>query len=256
MEVRSLAAEFIGLPREDQLPSFLEQVALVSDVDELETQRPVATLITLHAVKGLEFPIVFLTGLEEGVFPHLRSLDDEARIEEERRLCYVGITRAMHRCYLSYARKRMLFGRTSANPPSRFLGELPKAGIEHRGKLPTEERDQWDELDWARGRERYEERRTARRSEALTGVPRSWGGSGEERLRREPTPAQVNAAAGRALASETQFRAGDRVRHPSFGEGVVVSSALRSDDEEVTVAFPDKGVKRLMAGFAGLAKRG
>jgi len=247
LEVRSLAQEFIGLPREEQLPTFLEQVALVSDVDELETERPVATLITLHAVKGLEFPIVFLTGLEEGVFPHTRSLDDEARIEEERRLCYVGITRAMKRCYLSYARRRMLFGRTNANPPSRFLGELPKEGVEHRGKLPTEERDQWEELDWARGRERYEERRTARRAEALGDLPRAWGGG------REPSPADVNRVAGRSLT--TRYRAGDRVRHPSFGEGVVVSSAVRNDDEEVTVAFPDKGVKKLMAAFAGLAKR-
>ncbi len=248
LEVRSLALEFIGLPRDEQLPSFLEQVALVADVDEFEPQRPVATLITLHAVKGLEFPTVFLTGMEEGVFPHARSLDREDQLEEERRLCYVGITRAMQRCYLSYARNRMLFGRTNANPPSRFLAELP-SDIEHRGKLPTEERDQWEELDWSRGRERYEERRLARRAESMTDLPRDWGG------RREPTPAQVNAAAGRALASETRFRAGDRVRHPSFGEGVVVSSALRSDDEEVTVAFPDKGVKRLMAGLAGLAKR-
>ena len=247
LEIRSLAQEFSGLPREDQLPSFLEQVALVADVDELETQRPVATLITLHAVKGLEFPIVFLTGLEEGVFPHLRSLDHEDRIEEERRLCSVGITRAMHRCYLSYARNRMLFGRTSSNPPSRFLGELPQEAIEHRGTLPTEERDQWEELDWARGRQRYEERRTARRAGVLADLPRGWGGG------REPTPAQVNAVAGRSIG--TRYRAGDRVRHPSFGEGVVVSSALRSDDEEVTVAFPDQGVKRLMAGFAGLAKR-
>jgi len=153
----------------------------------------------------------------------------------------------MKRCYLSYARRRMLFGRTNANPPSRFLGELPKDGIEHRGKLPTEERDQWEELDWARGRERYEERRTARRAEALGDLPRAWGGG------REPSPAEVNRVAGRALT--TRYRAGDRVRHPSFGEGVVVSSAVRNDDEEVTVAFPDKGVKKLMAAFAGLAKR-
>jgi DNA helicase-2/ATP-dependent DNA helicase PcrA len=247
LEVRGLAAGFRGLPREEQLPSFLEQVALVSDVDELEQERPVATLITLHAVKGLEFPIVFLTGMEEGVFPHARSLEREEQLEEERRLCYVGITRAMRRCYLSYARNRLLFGRASANPPSRFVGELPGDGVEHRGKLPTEERDQWEELDWARGRERYEERRLARRAESLAGLSRAWGG------RREPTPAEVNAAA--AAAAETTFRAGDRVRHPSFGEGVVVSSAPRTGDEEVTVAFPEKGVKKLMAGFAGLAKR-
>ncbi len=246
LEIRSLAEEFDELPREEQLPAFLEQVALVSDQDQLEEAKPVATLITLHAVKGLEFPIVFLTGMEESVFPHARSLEHEAQLEEERRLCYVGITRAMHRCYLSYARRRMLFGRTNANPPSRFLMELPSEGVEYRGVVPREERDDWEELDWERGRERYEERRSARRSAVLAGLPPGWGG--------EPTPAQVNRAARAAASAETRFKAGDRVRHATFGDGMVVSSATRGEDEEVTVAFPGRGVKKLMASFANLAK--
>src|SRR5262249_5418726 len=135
LELRSLAEEFRTLPREEQLPSFLEQVALVSDQDQYRDDTPAATLITLHAVKGLEVPIVFLTGMEEGVFPHARAIDaqDEAELEEERRLCYVGVTRAMHRCFLTWARQRTLFGRTSSNPPSRFLRELPREGVEWRG---------------------------------------------------------------------------------------------------------------------------
>ncbi len=241
LELRSLAEEFLTLPQEEQLPTFLEQVALVSDVDEYAEAKPAATLITLHAVKGLEFPIVFLTGMEDGVFPHARSLDDEARLEEERRLCYVGITRAKDRCYLTFARRRMLFGRTSENPPSRFLLELPTQGIEHRGKIETEEHDVWADLDWERDRERYEERKAARRDQMLAGLPSSWSGRGEpQRPRTAPT--------------DTRFRPGDHVRHPSLGNGVVVSSQIRSDDEEVTVAFPDKGVKKLMASFAKLAK--
>jgi len=252
LEIRSLAEEFAALPRDEQLPAFLEEVALVSDQDQLTEAKPVATLITLHAVKGLEFPIVFLTGMEEGVFPHARSLEREAQLEEERRLCYVGITRAMHRCYLSYARRRMLFGRTNANPPSRFLMELPGEGVEYRGVVPREERDDWEELDWERGRERYEERRAARRDGVLAGLPDAWTG------RRMATETAARAAAGsRATAPSTggpAFRAGDHVRHASFGEGVVVSSAPRGDDEEVTVAFPNKGVKKLMASFANLAK--
>ena len=240
-ELRSLADEFLGLPQDEQLPAFLERVALVSDQDEWKEATPAATLITLHAVKGLEFPIVFLTGMEEGVFPHARSLDDERELEEERRLCYVGITRAMDRCYLTYARHRTLFGRTNDNPPSRFLMELPSEGIEVRGKVETAERDVWAELDYERDRERYEQRRTARREEALAGLSGAWTGRAAPPRRAAPP-------------SETKFRAGDRVRHPSLGMGVVVSSALRSDDEEVTVAFPEKGVKKLMASFAKLAK--
>ena len=264
LEIRSLAEEHAGLPRDEQLPTFLAEVALVADVDEYADAKPAATLITLHAVKGLEFPVVFLTGMEEGVFPHARSLDDEARLEEERRLCYVGITRAMNRCYLSSARRRMLFGRTSENPPSRFLAELPRADIEHRGKIATAERDAWSELDWERGRGEYERRRGARRDATLAGVAPTWRGPRDASDGRaspvaaalphptEPSLAKVNAAAARALA--TSFRAGDHVRHPTFGEGIVVTSAARADDEEVTVAFPDKGVKKLMASFAGLAR--
>jgi DNA helicase II / ATP-dependent DNA helicase PcrA len=241
LELRSLAEEFLTLPQEEQLPAFLEQVALVSDQDELAEAKPVATLITLHAVKGLEFPIVFLTGMEDGVFPHARSLDDENRIEEERRLAYVGITRARDRAFLTFARRRMLFGRTNENPPSRFLLELPSEGIEHRGRVETEERDVWADLDWERDRERYEERKAARHDAALTGLSGAWTGRAETARRR-------------IAPGETKFRPGDHVRHPSLGSGVVVSSQVRSDDEEVTVAFPDKGVKKLMASFAKLAK--
>jgi len=240
LELHSLAEEFLSIPQEEQLPTFLEQVALVSDVDEYTEAKPAATLITLHAVKGLEFPIVFLTGMEDGVFPHARSLEEESEIEEERRLCYVGITRAKDRCFLTFARRRMLFGRTSENPPSRFLLELPTDGIEHRGQIETEERDVWADLDWERDRERYEERKAARRDAMLAGLPSAWTGRAQAPRRAAPTT--------------TRFRPGDHVRHPSLGTGVVVSSQVRSDDEEVTVAFPDKGVKKLMASFAKLAK--
>jgi DNA helicase-2/ATP-dependent DNA helicase PcrA len=244
LELRSLAEEFVAHPLDEQLPAFLEQVALVSDQDEWKEATPAATLITMHAVKGLEFPIVFMSGMEEGVFPHVRSLESETQIEEERRLAYVGITRAMDRAYLSYTRHRMLFGRTNDNPPSRFLRELPTEGVERRKTVETEERDQWAELDWDRDRAHYEERKDARRETAMAGLPRAWSGSGRgvEPPRRKVAP------------SETRFRAGDHVQHPTLGEGIVVSSALRSDDEEVTVAFPARGVKKLMASFAKLAK--
>ena len=194
----------------------------------------------MHAVKGLEFPIVFMTGMEEGVFPHARSIESgsEAELEEERRLCYVGITRAKDRCYLTWARRRTLFGHTNMNPPSRFLRELPTQGVELRGEVLTEERDEWEELD-ASARTRYDERRQLRRDAMLAGLPAAWSG---------------RASKTRAATAETRFRAGDRVTHPSLGEGMVVSSVARDDDEEVTVAFPDRGVKKLMASYAKLAR--
>jgi DNA helicase-2/ATP-dependent DNA helicase PcrA len=240
LELRTIAEDYVNLPREEQLASFMEEVALVSDVDEFAEAKPAATLITMHAVKGLEFPIVFVTGMEEGVFPHSRSLEDERQLEEERRLCYVAITRAMRRCYFTFARRRQLFGRTNENPPSRFLRELPN-DIELRGEIETEERDQWEELDWERGRARYEERRAQRQAAALADLPPTWGG---------PALRPVRVAA----TGDTRFRAGDHVVHPAFGPGIVVSSAVRPDDEEVTVAFAGKGVKKLMASFAGMTK--
>ena len=239
-ELRTLAEEYSELPHEDQLPRFLEEIALVSDVDEYQDAKPAATLITMHAVKGLEFPIVFMTGMEEGVFPHARSIESgsEAELEEERRLCYVGITRAKDRCYLTWARRRTLFGHTNMNPPSRFLRELPTQGVELRGEVLTKERDEWEELD-ASARTRYDERRQLRRDAMLAGLPAAWSG---------------RASKTRAATAETRFRAGDRVTHPSLGEGMVVSSVVRDDDEEVTVAFPDRGVKKLMASYAKLAR--
>jgi len=125
-QLLTLAAEYEGLAPESALPQFLEDVALVSDVDEYEDRVDAATLITLHAAKGLEFPVVFIVGMEEGVLPHMRSFDDPSQLEEERRLCYVGITRAKERLYLVRAFRRHLMGSTLHNPLSRFLKDLPQ----------------------------------------------------------------------------------------------------------------------------------
>ena len=240
LELKSVAAEYTDLETVEQLPRFLEEVALVSDVDSYREGAPAVTLITLHAVKGLEFPVAFLTGMEEGVFPHSRSSESEEELEEERRLCYVGITRAKDRCYLTYARTRTLFGRTADMAPSRFLLELPAGEIELRG-TPREERDLWSELSEVEPGARRRHAR-ARQERALAGLSSAWRAASVEPTRR-----------GREGA-ETRYRAGDHVRHETFGEGVVVTSALRDDDEEVTVAFAGQGVKKLMASFARLQK--
>ena len=130
LELRGIAADHQQAGPGESLSSFLEAVALFTDVDELDERRDAVTLITLHQAKGLEFPVVFIVGVEEGILPHIRSFDDPAQMEEERRLCYVGMTRAKKRLYMVRAIRRSLMGRTSANPPSRFLGDIPPHLIE------------------------------------------------------------------------------------------------------------------------------
>ncbi|MCH7811242.1 MAG: UvrD-helicase domain-containing protein [Chloroflexi bacterium] len=219
----TLAAEYDGLEPDAALPQFLEDVALVSDADEYDAGAGAVTLITLHAAKGLEFPVVFIVGVEEGVLPHLRSFDDPAQLEEERRLCYVGITRAKERLYLVRAFRRYLMGSSLHNPPSRFLKDLPQKLIETRRTMRGA---------GARVRERGPT--LARlRSGAATATP-------------DPRPPTPQAAV---------FAAGDKVRHERFGEGVVVSCNVTGDDQEVTVAFQaGGGVKKLLLSYAGLEK--
>ena len=203
MELRTVAREYLDLPPETALTTFLEEVALVSDVDNLDEQVDAPTLLTLHMAKGLEFPVVFMGGMEEGIFPHNRSMDDPDQMEEERRLCYVGITRAKERLYLIHAFRRTLFGQSELGQPSRFIRDIPAHLIKGRQVAEV----------------------------------------AEAPLERRPV-------------LEVQFKTGDRVRHPSFGQGMVIESVVVGDDEEVTVAFEDQGLKRLLASFARLEKIG
>jgi DNA helicase-2/ATP-dependent DNA helicase PcrA len=198
-ELRAVAKEYSSLPVEESLTTFLEEVALVSEVDNLEEQVQASCLLTLHMAKGLEFPVVFIVGLEEGVLPHNRSMETPEELEEERRLFYVGITRAKERLYLLHTFRRTLFGRDELSEPSRFLGDIPADLYQRRG---------------------FTEKAVARPERPTT----------------------------------TQFHDGDRVRHPLFGEGVVLSSKALSDDEEVTVVFESAGVKRCLAGYSGMEK--
>jgi len=133
MELKSVASEYDELDPEEALAAFLEKISLVSDIDELDEKADAVTLITLHQAKGLEFPVVFIVGMEEGILPHRKSFDDPEQMEEERRLCYVGITRAKKRLYLLRSYRRSLFGGSTANPPSRFLQDLPHHLIIPRG---------------------------------------------------------------------------------------------------------------------------
>ncbi len=228
-ELESVAQEFTEANPEGSLAEFLEQVALVADSDEIpdaDGTGGVVTLMTLHTAKGLEFPVVFLTGMEDGVFPHMRSLGDTRELEEERRLAYVGITRARERLYLSRAITRSAWGSPAFNPPSRFLEEIPDSVLE-----------------W-------------RREEPIGGSggmgPDHSGGYGS-------SPASSSAAlrlGDRVIGTGpvATLSPGDRVTHQKFGLGTVVTTSGVGDKAEATIDFGSSGVKRLLLRYAPVEK--
>jgi DNA helicase II / ATP-dependent DNA helicase PcrA len=217
-ELRNVASDYTRAVGEDPLAEFLEDVALVADVDALKDQTDAPTLMTLHSAKGLEFPIVFITGLEEGLLPHARSMEDPDQLEEERRLCYVGITRAKERVLLTYAFRRTMWGSNDVSTPSRFLQDIPKkllsGSMSFAGSKP----------------------KGAAMVRAST-----WDSASAKTRSAEPARAML-------------FRSGQRVKHAKFGDGVVIESKIDRNDEEVTVAFEKAGIKRLLASFANLTK--
>jgi DNA helicase-2/ATP-dependent DNA helicase PcrA len=231
-ELRNIAVNYEGLPREQQLGLFLEEVALVADIDNLKEERDSVTCITLHQAKGLEYPVVFLIGLEEGLLPHFRSVDDRDSLEEERRLFYVGATRAKQRLYMLYAFRRVSMGRAGVSTPSRFLADIPKEMI-YRMPRRTAVASQ-PSLPSLSGRSQLE-----------AGTRRIQPGANRSSLNR----ASQNEATGERKSA---FFPGQKVRHSKFGDGLVISTKLVEDDEEVTVSFNGQGIKRLLASFAKL----
>lgn len=259
-EFLSVTMEFEKGAEDKSLVSFLTDLALIADIDSMnddeEEQSDAVVLMTMHSAKGLEFPIVFIVGMEEGVFPHSRAFLDNEELEEERRLAYVGITRAEEQLFLTCAQMRTLFGRTTANPPSRFLEEIP------------------DELkeDTIIKRDRYRRSGNVGGSYGGRGLNKGSGSNfGGERsfdtmsrsgssasasprvtvttsLSAKPTPAV--SAGGPSI-----FAAGDKVQHGKWGIGTIVAVKGTGNDMELQIAFPAPvGVKRLLAGFAPITK--
>lgn len=237
LELRTVASQYSNFAREAQLPTFLEEVALVAATDDLTTEQDTVTLITMHQAKGLEYPNVFIVGLEEGLLPHSRSLEDPDQLEEERRLLYVAATRAKRRLFLYYAFKRRLYGRENIATPSRFLADIP-ADMVRRKEQRDAQTSSFGQSSMFTGRSSFGARpaTAGQKTRAAT----SWGST----AKKNTTPLKPAASA--------KFSPGQKVRHAQFGEGIVVSSAVKGDDEEVTVAFVGQGVKRLLAGFARL----
>jgi DNA helicase-2/ATP-dependent DNA helicase PcrA len=219
-ELAGVAEEFEAGRQQEGAPArladFLERTSLIAEVDMLTEAEEAVTMMTLHNAKGLEFPVVFLTGLEEGVFPHIRSIDDPDQLEEERRLAYVGITRAQSILYLTHSWARSLWGGTNYNPASRFIGEIPDELIDVLREAAKPKERGW-----------------------------SWSDDG-------PRPARPKAPEGMVL----RVAPGDRVFHEAFGAGKVVAVNGSGSDAEVTVNFDDEGTKRLVLAYANLTKAG
>ena len=220
-ELVTVAENYSEIAPGAALDAFLEDVALVADVDDLPEGPPDAvTLITLHQAKGLEFPVVFMVGMEEQLLPHQLSMDDPSQLQEERRLCYVGITRAMRELHLLYAFRRSYQGRSGHNPPSRFLADIPEEFVQHHMRKqarvgadvrPARNRTvRWDDFD---------------------------------SFDPEPAP-----------APGVNLKQGDEVSHEIFGQGVVIALRTIGHDAEITVRFTETGVKRLLASVANLSR--
>lgn len=227
-EFLSVTQEFEKASEDKSLIAFLTDLALVADIDKLDEDenehKEAVTLMTLHSAKGLEFPVVFLIGMEEGVFPHSRSLFEEEEMEEERRLAYVGITRAEEELFLTNARMRTLYGKTNANPVSRFIGEIPEELLEKEGQ-------------------------------EMPASPFSGGSSpraSKPATPKTPRRPQLTSTGGDSV----NWNVGDKAGHRKWGVGTVVSVKGEGDSTELDIAFPNPiGIKRLLAKFAPIEKQ-
>ena len=235
-ELKSSIQGYLENAEEPTLAGFLDEVSLYTDLDNRNPDEPCVTMMTIHASKGLEFRNVFLVGMEETIFPGIRAIGEQEEMEEERRLCYVAITRAQRRLFLTCANQRMLFGRTNSNRMSRFIGEIP------------------DEYLHKTGRSRYEEQREYGGTwrDSSTAVPRperpSYGRqpSAWERPRYSASTIGGSTPPRSGAAANIDLRKGEMVRHDAFGQGMVISITPMGGDALLEIAFDNVGTKRLM----------
>ena len=232
-ELSSSISGYLENAEEPTLGGFLDEVALYTDLDSVEDGDNCVTLMTMHAAKGLEFPIVFSIGMEEGVFPGYRAIGEEEELEEERRLCYVALTRAKERLYLTCAAQRMLFGRTSANLPSRFVQEIPPEHLQAGGRVRQPRREIIQDNDWST-EERFSQ---LRQPVSRPQMPRPSGTRAAPAAYRQPAP---------KAKPLMQLRKGEMVRHAAFGTGMVLSIQPMGGDALIEVAFDNVGTKRMM----------
>lgn len=226
-ELKSSIIAYVQQTENPTLGGFLEEVSLYTDIEKYDQDADAAVMMTMHSAKGLEFPNVFLVGMEDGLFPGMRVFTEPEEMEEERRLCYVAITRAKENLYLSHAKQRMLYGRTSFNRISRFVGEIPENCIEERRKTPRT-------TTASSGSGGYGSYGSYSGRKIGYGERKSYGGYSAA----VPKPQSV--------APMLELMKGDVVIHSAFGEGMVVSILKMNGDAMLEIAFDDVGTKRLM----------
>ena len=221
-ELKSSIQSYVSNAEEPTLAGFLEEIALYTDLEQYNAGDDAVVMMTMHSAKGLEFPNVFLVGFEEGLFPGMRAIGDAEEMEEERRLCYVAITRAKQSLTISHARQRMIYGRTSSSMPSRFLKEIPEDCVVKRG-----------------GFQRTQER-------AAEAHSRSGYGAYGSQVSRRPLRTTIAPPAG-DVKTYLELNQGDMVMHAAFGKGMVLSVMKMGGDALLEIAFDDIGTKKLMA---------
>ena len=237
---------------EPSLSGFLDEIALYTDLDSHDPAEDCVVMMTMHSAKGLEFPVVFVVGAEEGIFPGMRVIGEPEEMEEERRLCYVAMTRAREQLFLTCAGQRMLFGRTSSNRPSRFVDEIPEEFLERTGRTCLDRSgDEWGGIP---GRTPDPEGYAHPRSAASPSSGRSGGtypgAARAAAAAKYPLPGRAPAAAPAPECALPALAPGDMVRHKAFGEGMVISVQKTGGDALVEIAFDGVGTKRLLLKFA------
>lgn len=221
-ELKSTMAKYEEDADEPSLSGFLEEIALYTDIDNMDENGDYVVLMTMHAAKGLEFPVVFVAGMEDNIFPSARSMESDADLEEERRLAYVAITRAKRKLYLTCAQQRMLYGRTERNRISRFIKELPAENIEKK------------------------------RQAGLSETQKGFESPKNVSLRQQM--AMYNRSSAESFSESTVYSAGERIKHKVFGEGTILKATPMANDTLLEIAFDTKGTKKIMANFAKIIK--
>ena len=239
-ELKTNILSYIRETGDSSLAGFMDEVALYTDLDNYDKDSDCVVMMTMHSAKGLEFPNVYIVGAEDGIFPGTRAIGEHDEMEEERRLCYVAITRARKRLYITCAKRRMLFGRTSANKPSRFLDEIPDADIdrpesEYSSSFGSAGRgfSSWSSSDFDDG------------AVPRAGTARSYTPKRAVPQRKTATVAPPSGAKS-ASAAAPSFSLGDRITHKAFGKGVITKMTPMGGDHLIEIDFDGPGTKRLM----------
>ena len=264
MELLANLLRYMEENEEGTLTGFLEEVALMTDIDNYNQDAESVVMMTLHSAKGLEFPVVFIVGMEEGLFPGNQVMYDPSEVEEERRLCYVGITRAKEKLLITNARSRMIFGNTSFTRPSRFLTEIPTELMDEKSPFNQPQRtatsygSTYGGASSYGGGSIYSRGSSAQASRAGSVAPKTKATSIPSKSAPDPKYSRGFSGIGNKTANAgnvtLDFKVGDSVEHKAFGKGLIVSAKAMGGDMLLEVAFDDVGTKKLMAKMAKLTK--